>query len=155
MANWAAFEASAPELAANGRRLLHQGETGAAYLGTIRKDGGPRLHPIFPILSEGELYAFIVNLGWKYRDLVRDGRYALHSFPTPQGGEEFYLTGRAEPVIDPGRRAGVVAATAGRQGNADFEALFAFDIERALHTRWANWGTAEAWPTFTKWADRS
>ena len=151
MGTWGAFERAAPELAANGRRLLYRGETGAGFLGTVRKDGGPRVHPIFPILADGELFGFIVNLGWKYHDLVRDGRYALHSFPSAEGGEEFYVTGRAALVTDAGRRARVVAATGDRQGKADFEALFTFDIERALYTHWANWGTAETWPTFTKW----
>ncbi len=151
MVSWGEFETAAPELGASGRRLLYQGETGAGFLGTVRKDGGPRLHPIFPILADGELFAFIVNFGWKYRDLLRDGRYALHSFPTVEGAEEFYVTGRATPITDAGRRAEVTAATGGRQGNAEFEALFSLDIERALHTHWAGWGTENAWPTFTKW----
>lgn len=42
-------------------------------------------------------------------------------------------------------------ATGGALGRHDFEALFRFDIDVVLHTRWDNWGTGEPWPTFTKW----
>ena len=44
MATWAALEAAAPELAAEGRRLFYQFGVGSGFLVTIRKDGGPRLH---------------------------------------------------------------------------------------------------------------
>ena len=116
-----------------------------------RKDGGPRIHPICPIIAGGRLYAFIVNLGPKYRDLLRDGRFALHAFPTPQGGEEFYITGSAQPVGDLATRAAAVAATGGALGAHDFEALFEFEIENVLHTHWQDWGTRQTWPSFTKW----
>lgn len=151
MATWSDFEQGAPALAETGRRLLVQGGTGYAFLGTVRKDGGPRIHPICPVLADGRLYAFIVNLGPKYRDLLRDGRFALHAFPTPEGGEEFYVTGVAHAVTDAVARAAVVAATGGALGTHDFEALFEFSLENALHTHWEHWGTAQAWPSFTKW----
>ena len=151
MTSWSEFAHAAPELAETGRGLLYQDSTGYAFLGTVRLDGGPRMHPICPILAEGELWAFIVNLGPKYRDLRRDPRIALHSFPTPAGGEEFYVAGRALPELDAGIRARVVQATAGVLGTHDFEALFRFDIEVVLHTCWDNWGTGVPWPTFTKW----
>jgi hypothetical protein len=154
MATWATFEAAAPGLAAAGRRLLYQGgEVAGAFLATVRADGGPRVHPIFPVIAYGGLHAFIVDPGWKYRDLLRDGRYALHCFPPPAGGEEFYLDGRARPLEDPGVCAAVAAATGGRQGGAAFERLFALEIERVLHTTWTGWGTEQAWPTFKKWRD--
>jgi hypothetical protein len=151
MSNWSAFEADAPELAAAGCRLLFAQGTGYAFLGTVRKDGGPRMHPICPVLAGGELYAFIVDMGPKYRDLLRDPRFALHAFPPPEGGQEFYLTGLARSVADPALRQAVVAATGGALGAHDFEALFVFDLDRALHTAWTNWGTREAWPAFHKW----
>jgi len=40
----------------------------------------------------------------KRRDLERDGRYALHSYPAENTDDEAYLSGRARPVEDPERR---------------------------------------------------
>ena len=152
MATWSDFASAAPEIAAAGVRLLFPQGTGYAFLGTVRKDGGPRLHPICPVLCDGRLYAFIVDMGYKYRDLLRDPRYALHAFPPPAGGEEFYLTGTTLPVADATVRAWVVASTAGVQGSQPFEALFELGIERVLYTKWEDWATAQTWPSFSKWA---
>jgi hypothetical protein len=149
---WNALAAEAPELAAAGRRLLRADGTGVAYLATVRKDGGPRVHPVMPVLGARALYVFVVSFGWKYRDLLRDGRYALHAAPSPEDGEEFYITGPATPVESGAVRAGVREASGGRLGGHDFEALFELGVERALHTRWKNWGTAETWPEYVKWA---
>lgn len=151
MSSWSRFEAEAPEIALAGRRLLSADGSGVAYLATVRKDGGPRVHPVMPVLAGGSLYAFVVNLGWKYRDLVRDGRYALHSAPAAEGGEEFYITGPARESSDPGERGRVREVCGGRLGGHDFEALFELGIDRALHTKWANWGTADTWPEYHKW----
>jgi hypothetical protein len=151
MAAWSEFEAEAPAIAAAGRALVFAQGTGYAFLGTVRRDGGPRMHPICPVLANGELYAFIVNLGPKYRDLLRDPRIALHAFPSPEGGREFYLTGSARPVADPAVREAVTTASGGQLGHNEFEALFVFDIDHALYTEWANWGTPQTWPSFHKW----
>lgn len=152
MTTWADMAQAMPELDEAGRRLLKGDATVASYLATVRKDGGPRVHPVMPVLASGSLYVFVVNLGWKYRDLLRDGRYALHSSPAEQDGEEFYVTGPARHVASLDTRAAVRAACDNRLGGHDFEALFEFEIERVLHTRWANWGQQGTWPTFTKWA---
>jgi hypothetical protein len=105
-----------------------------------------------PVLAEGGLYVFVVRMSPKYRDLLRDVRYALHAAPAPGGGEEFYLTGAARQIDDGTMRAAVTTASGGRLGNHDFEALFELGVERALHTTWANWGTPSAWPSYRKWA---
>jgi len=148
---WADFAAEAAETAAAGERLLRATGDGTAFLSTVRKDGGPRVHPVMPVLAEGALHVFVVTMSYKYRDLLRDNRYVLHAMGPPEGGEEFYITGAARPVADAGRREAVRAASGGRLGGHDFEALFALDIEAALHTKWENWGTAETWPAYNKW----
>ncbi len=51
------------------------------------------------ITDEG-LYCFIVNSP-KRRDLERDGRYALHSYPPEENDDEAYLAGHAVRVRDP------------------------------------------------------
>lgn len=152
LVSWEQFSRSAPDMAAAGRRLLRGDGTAVAYLATVRKDGGPRVHPVMPVLTQHHLYLFIVNLGWKYRDLVRDGRFALHASPPPEGGEEFYVTGEATESIDPAERARARAGCDQRLGGHDFEALFRCRIERALHTEWQDWGGPSTWPKFTKWS---
>jgi len=152
MKTWHEFGAESPELAAAGERLLYQGgDIASAYLATVAADGSPRVHPVFPVVADGQLWMFIVAMSPKYGDLCRDGRLALHSFPTGAGGEEFYIRGRAEQVLDGELKHRVVNATGGRQGNAEFEVLFRCDIERVLYTRWDNWGTEAAWPNYSKW----
>jgi hypothetical protein len=100
MATWSAFAAAEPQLAAAIRALLEQYGPGLGYLATIRPDGGPRVHPISPVITDTGLYCFAVD-GPKRRDLERDGRYALHSYPPEDSDDEAYLTGVAHPVRDP------------------------------------------------------
>ena len=69
----------------------------------MRADGGPRLHPICPLLTETGLYAFIVPSP-KQRDLHRDGRYAMHSSPLDDNEDAFSLTGVASYVPQPESR---------------------------------------------------
>lgn len=149
---WASFAAGSPSMAVDGERLLRPTGDGIAFLATVRKDGGPRVHPVMPVVAGSGLYVFVVNISHKYRDLLRDPRFALHTAPSAEGGEEFYLTGVAIPVDDGAIRADVTAASGGRLGHSDFEALFELRLDHALHTSWANWGTAQAWPTYAKWA---
>lgn len=149
---WHHFKSVAPELALTGESLLYQGQANAsAYLATVAPDQGPRVHPVFPVLTEGELWLFIVNMSPKYRDLQTNPQIALHAMPTSQGGEEFHLRGEAEEIFDADKKAAVVAATGGRQGVHPFEALFRVRIHSALHTLWENWGTAQTWPNYRKW----
>jgi hypothetical protein len=153
LASWDTFAAAMPDMAERGRALLYQGsDIASAFLATVSAAGNPRLHPVCPVIGEGDLWLFIVNLGPKYKDLQTNGRFALHSSLVPGGGQEFYIRGRAEEVPEPETKARVVAATEGRQGGLDFEALFRCRLQHALVTTWANWGTAETWPTFEKWA---
>jgi hypothetical protein len=99
MLTWAAFRLARPDLAQAGRDLLYQVGVGLAFLATVRPDSGPRLHPFCPLVTDDALVAFIIPSP-KQRDLHRDGRYALHSFPTPDNEDAFYLTGRVRLVED-------------------------------------------------------
>ncbi len=141
--SWAEFTAAAPELAENGRRLLYQHGVGLAFLATVRRDGGPRLHPICPTIVDGRLYA-LIGRSPKRGDLERDGRYALHAFTGDESDDEFFLAGRASRPDDEARRQAVFAAltsTGVRPGSDDV--LFEFRIERALHSAYPERG---AWP---------
>ena len=105
MACWKDFEDAAPEIAAAGKKLLYQFGLGLAFLATLRKDGAPRLHPICPMIYDGKLCA-LIGPSYKRADLIRDGRYALHTFPSPEKDDEFLLMGlRLAEGIDPARYA--------------------------------------------------
>jgi hypothetical protein len=151
MATWLEFERGAPDIARAGHALLYQHGPGLGFLATVRKDGGPRVHPICPVIVDGGLYAYIGESP-KRNDLLRDGRYALHSFPAVQVDDEFSVTGRAVRVGDAARRAAVSAAIAAQgttHGASDV--LFELHIERALH---AKYGPRPSWPPqYTKWRE--
>ncbi len=151
MATWDELRARDPELGTHGERLLNPTGDGIAYLATVRRDGGPRVHPVMPVVASGRLHVFVVSMSPKHDDLLRDGRFALHAGPPPAGGEEFYLSGRARRVDNAERRKAVVVASGGRLGRQDFETLFELDIRRALYTYWKGWGTKDIWPEYRRW----
>jgi hypothetical protein len=133
--------AARPELEAPARNLFlieqpdAPGPAGLGYLATVRPDGGPRVHPVSPAVLDGRLYVYCLLSSLKLRDLQGDGRFALHSWPKPFiddgfDDEEFYLTGRATPVVDATLHERISQAVGDRpQSGASFE----LDIERAMH----------------------
>ena len=135
MVPWAEFARAAPDLAEVGRGLLFQFKVGLAFLATVRKDGGPRMHPVCPVLSDDRLYVLITAESPKRQDLVRDGRYAMQSFPQPKpGSDEFYLTGRAVLIADEKARA-MILRDAKHMADAS-EIVFELLLDRVMHTRW-------------------
>src|SRR5215213_4222142 len=109
MSSWAEFAKQVPELAAFGATRF---DSGVAYLGTIRADGGPRVHPVTPIIGE-QLFLFMEPTSPKGKDLKRDARYSLHcSVENSSGGEgEFYVRGRGTFTNDPLMREQAVRAS--------------------------------------------
>lgn len=99
MASWSEFTAAEPRLAEAIRALLLQYGPGLGYLATVRADGGPRVHPVSPVVTKEGLFCFVVDSP-KRRDLERDGRYALHAYPPEHSDDEAYLAGSARPVAD-------------------------------------------------------
>ena len=82
MASWSEFEADAPELAARARRYLEAGTH--KTLATLRKDGSPRISGSEARIEDGELKFGSMLDAVKAQDLLRDGRFALHSAsPSP------------------------------------------------------------------------
>jgi hypothetical protein len=128
MTSWQQFTQQAPELAAFGAARF---SSGVAYLGTLRPDGGPRVHPVTPILGE-ELYLFMEPTSPKGKDLQRDGRYTLHcSVADSQGGEgEFYVQGTASLTADPDHRRRATAAASYDPNNRYI--LFVLDVAYAF-----------------------
>lgn len=149
MKRWSEFAAERPELAEAGRALIYQFKVGLGYLATVRKDGGPRVHPVCPVIANGGLYLFIGNQTPKLHDLLRDGRFALHTFPNPEVDDEFAVSGRAHRVDDAGVREIVHAVYTATGATTSNDTLFELWVERALHARY---GPRPSWPpVYTKW----
>jgi len=128
MTSWTEFAQQDTELAEFGKARFQRG---VAYLGTLRADGSPRVHPVTPIIGE-QLYLFMEPTSPKGKDLQRDPRYTLHcSVEDSDGGEgEFYVRGRAILIDDPLIRAQAVEAASYEP--QDRYILFMFSIEFAF-----------------------
>ncbi|MFD0820602.1 pyridoxamine 5'-phosphate oxidase family protein, partial [Micromonospora zhanjiangensis] len=132
MASWSEFAADDPRLAEAIRLLMQQYGPGFGYLATVRADGGPRVHPVSPVITDEGLFCFVVDSP-KRRDLERDGRYALHSFPPEDSDDEAYVAGRARPVTDRARAARL-ARSHRAAPHADWR-LFEFTVDVAMLAR--------------------
>jgi hypothetical protein len=153
--SWGEFAATRPDLAGPGRDLLYQFGVGLAFLSTVRPDGGPRLHPISPLVIDDRLVAHVIPSP-KRDDLGRDGRFALHSFPAAASEDAFYLTGRAERIADADLLRAALAQylserqlAAEPQGFGDGE-FFEFLIGRCLLTQTT--GHGDWHPRHSTWA---
>ena len=154
MVRWREFAEAEPDMAAAGRALFYQFGNGLGFLATIRPDGGPRLHPFCPIQAGDGLYGLIIPSP-KRDDLLRNGMFAVHSFPPEAVDDEFYVTGTARRITDASVREEVEAVYVANGGRTDdTEWLFEFDMERALLATYKNRTEPDAFPpTYRKWAD--
>lgn len=154
MLTWKAFNEARPDLAEAGRDLLYQFGVGLAFLGTVRKDGGPRMHPMCPIVFDDGLYG-LIEPGPKRHDLLREGRYALHCFPPANNEDAFYVTGRAEHRTDPELTGAIRAAFFKERGidevppQSEKNEVFEFLIDTCLMTRTTGHGDWN--PQHTTW----
>jgi len=96
---WADFEKAAPELATRGIDLI--GRFGFVLLGTIRRDGTPRISPIEARVVEGHLMLVIIRGTHKARDVLRDPRLVLNTPVTDAAdpGCEFKLRALSRSMI--------------------------------------------------------
>jgi hypothetical protein len=141
VATWGELYRARPDIATKGHQLFYEYGVGIGFLATVRPDGGPRVHPISPLMTDRALLGLIIP-GPKLNDLRRDRRYALHSstFAPPRQDHAFYVVGTATEVTDP-----VAWERAARQFLAEREiddrwpgfesqVLFEFEVERCLLT---------------------
>jgi hypothetical protein len=108
--------------------------THIALLGTLRRDGSPRISPIEPYFTPDELLLGAMVRSMKAIDLRRDPRCALHSAVTEPdaGATEFKLYGRAAPSA-----AAHVPPTAwwlSHPGGSAY--VFTLDVESAASISW-------------------
>lgn len=135
MASWSEFAAAAPDLAAAGLERFTRSEI--ILLGSVRKDGSPRISPVESDLVDGELMAGMMWQSQKALDLLRDPRCTVHStvHDRMDAMGEFKLRCRATGIPEPRRRERYCEVLFERikwRPEGDFH-LFAFDIETAAH----------------------
>ena len=92
---WSELERQQPRFAALGRARLI--EPDVVLVGTIRRDGTPRISPVEPLLWEGELWLSMLHGSLKAADLIRDSRVLVHGIVTSRDGAagEYKVRGRA------------------------------------------------------------
>jgi hypothetical protein len=109
---------------------------GFVFIGTLRKDGGPRVNPVEAHFVEGHLAHAMMKGSVKALDLLRDRRAYLHT-PILDAGlgapGEFKLRVRAVPVTDERLRAAIADAVEQRGGwrPPDDWHFFTMDVESA------------------------
>lgn len=132
---WSDLEQRQPALAAIGyRRLI---EPGVLLVGTIRRDGTPRLSPAEPFIMDGRLLLSMLWGSTKARDLRRDARILVHSIVTSRdgGAGEFKARGVGREEPDPGVQqdyASAVTASLGWRPIPGRFHLFTVDIHDAV-----------------------
>ena len=140
MATWGDLETADPAMAEAGRALIYQvGPVGLAFLGTVRKDGVARVHPVCPLLTADRMYVFVIPSP-KRNDLLRDGRCTLHSFPCSDNEDAFSVTGRAALVDDEATRQRLAEQFAAERSvigltPADEDLLFEISVDSCFLTR--------------------
>ena len=97
---WGEFAEAAPELAAAAENLFEK--CGVIFVGTIRRDGSPRISPVEPYIVDRQLYLGMMWKSLKALDLLRDSRCTVHNAIRDRFASdgEFKLHGRASNVQD-------------------------------------------------------
>jgi predicted pyridoxine 5'-phosphate oxidase superfamily flavin-nucleotide-binding protein len=96
---WEELEQAAPEIATHGRELIERFQF--VLVGTLTKDGSPRITPVEAYIIDGHLLANMIPGSLKARDLLRDPRVYVHAPVTAkEGSPEFKLAGHAAVVED-------------------------------------------------------
>ena len=98
---WEEFQRSDPELAALGRERFDR--TGLILLGTLRKNGWPRISPVEVLITDGQLYLGMMWRSRKALDLLRDSRCSIHNAVSDRHANEgeFKVYSRALDITDP------------------------------------------------------
>ncbi len=150
VASWAEFEASAPDFAAAGRRLLI-GPDGVAigFLACVSARGLPHLSPVCPIFCGDRLYLSVGAHTPKAADLREAGVYVLHAFLGARD-EEFQVAGRALRVEDRSERSAVHAAIR-FAAFQESDPIFRLSIDRALWVYWQRVGQPDTAPVRRRW----
>jgi hypothetical protein len=137
MLSWAEFAVEAPELASLGGARFDA--AGLCLVGSLRRDGWPRISPVEPLIAYGELYLGMMPHSTKALDLQRDPRCVVHSATSKRDGTEgdFKLYGRTAEINDEQERDNYADALYQRiewRPEGDYH-LFAVGIAEAAFVR--------------------
>ena len=148
--NWSEFAEAAPDLAKAGEERFER--WGLILLGSVRKDGTPRISPVEPLIVGGELMLGMMWQSKKALDLLRDPRCLVHSIITDRKGNEgeFKLRGTARDIVDLDVREAYAKALfeeiGWRPDEPDWH-LFTIDIEHAALIAFENeQKSVQTWP---------
>jgi hypothetical protein len=144
--SWRDLEAGASDLAREGWARFER--TKVALLGTLRRDGSPRISPIEPYLIEGELVVGVMPSP-KLDDLRRDPRCVLHSSVSDINGSEgeFKIHGRAVSAEAPAILDAEGTWWGGRPPNR--VGVFRIEIDEAVLVTWS---TDQGRMTTARWS---
>jgi len=149
VSTWDEFAEQAPVLSQYLLARLDDEATGRiTYVATVRKDGGPRVHPVKVFLSGGHLRLFMYPESPKGADLIRDPRYAMHAAVTPNPflSGELAAHGTARIETDPEARALAAAEAPFAAPPPDDNTLFSLDLDLVIGA-WA----ADGAPARMRW----
>ena len=112
-------------------------------VGTVRRDGSPRISPVEPFVLDGELWLSMLLGSRKAADLLRDPRILVHSVITGPSGEEgeVKVRGSARHEVDPAaqqRYADSVSAALPWSPEVGKFHLFAVGIDQVTYLRYDN-----------------
>jgi hypothetical protein len=136
--NWSEFAEAAPELSRFGEERFKS--TGLALVGTVRKDGLPRISPVEPLIVDGQLYLGMMWRSRKALDLLRDPRCLVQTVVCNRNdpAEDLKLRGVAVDVRDPEtieRYCQALKEAIDWRPEGQFH-LFALDIESATFIKY-------------------
>ena len=145
MKKWKDFKETQPELANFGKEHF---SSDVAYLGIVRQNGYPRVHPVTPIISEENIFLFMEPTSPKGKDLIRNGKFSVHSLVTHSSGSdgEFWMRGKAQKIIDPNLRNEAIESSSYKPANRYI--LFQLFIEEAGSTIYEN-----GKPIYKRWKE--
>lgn len=137
---WDGFEAACPEIAVMARERFLADDL--VLVGTLRRDGSPRISPNEPDFAAGRLFVSMMWRSKKALDLLRDPRIVVHSVTCDRMGSDgdIKLYGRAVEEHDPEVREAFREAIRARIDWAPDEPsyhCFSVEVESAGYTRFS------------------
>lgn len=146
--NWEEFSAAVPELAQLAETRLRKDEL--CLVGTLRKDGSPRISPCEIDFAAGRLFLGMMWRSKKALDLLRDPRVVVHSVPSDRTnpGGDVKLYGRVFEELEPQVRRAFRHAIRARIDWAPQEPnhhVFSLDVESASYVRLRDDATILIW----------
>jgi nitroimidazol reductase NimA-like FMN-containing flavoprotein (pyridoxamine 5'-phosphate oxidase superfamily) len=130
VATWEEFVRADPTFGRLAQERIER--DGLVLVGTLRRNGWPRISPVEPLIVDGQLYLGMMPQSKKALDLERDPRCVVHSTVSDKAGTEgdVKVYGRAVAVDAPDEReryCNALEARIGWRPEGDFH-LFAVEI---------------------------